>query len=189
MANWVCLYNRPHRQRQQACRPLAPAVPAEIGFVFPMSLVRSIHHNSFSPKHLPFVSLEGKLGLFGAISAREGPASEVPRPVPTWARIGRLGSFCIIRSRQLGLFVQPAPGRQVPRGVPPQLCPQSPIRNPKSAIEKLALFRTIGPRPSPTSNVKLHASNFSNSIRLPLLPAVLQESARKNGLRRAPKSP
>jgi hypothetical protein len=43
----------------------------------------------------PQSAIDG-LGLFGAMSAREGPVSEVPRPVPTRARIGRLGSFCII---------------------------------------------------------------------------------------------
>ena len=96
-----------------------------IGFVFPMPLVGTIHHNSFPSKHLPFVSLEGKLGLFGAIGAREGPASEVPRPVPTRARIGRLGSF---------FTIGPSLARHPP-DVP--FCPS------------LALFRTIVPRPPP----------------------------------------
>ncbi len=156
--------------------PHVPSHPRRIGFVFPRPLVGAIHHNSFSPKHLPFVSLEGKLGLFGAISAREGPASEVPRPVPTWARIGRLGSFCIIGSRQLGLLPERHRATRRCRTIGPPAPGLSPIRNPttprkadagcpvpfrKSAIERLALFRTIGPRPPLTSNIKLHTSDFS----------------------------
>jgi hypothetical protein len=59
----------------------------------------------------------------------------------------KLGSFCMIRSGQLGLFVQPprvGPGRQAAEGVPPQGCPESAIHNPQSAIAKLGSFCTIG---------------------------------------------
>jgi len=43
-----------------------------IGFVFPMPLVGTSHHNSFHSKNLPFVSVEGKLGLFDAYDKSRG---------------------------------------------------------------------------------------------------------------------
>jgi hypothetical protein len=66
----------------------------------------------------PILTFVGRV-LFGAISARDGPAGEVPRPVPTRARIVRLGSFCMIRSGQLGLFGATGPGLFVGWASPP----------------------------------------------------------------------
>jgi hypothetical protein len=61
-------------------RPLAPSLPMwpGIGFVLPMPVGCTIHHNSFPAKHLSLLFPPPKLGLFGAIALRPSPLW--PRP-------------------------------------------------------------------------------------------------------------
>ena len=67
----------------------------------------------------------------------------------------KLGSFCTFRPpRPRG--GRPNWVRFTQSAAPPEVCPQS-------AIERLALFRTIDPLAPLTSNIRLHTSNFSSS--------------------------
>jgi hypothetical protein len=89
---------------------------SEIGFVLPRSIECAIHHNSFPDKPLPLMSLRCELALFRTI-----------------------------RSAQLGLFVQLAPGKAGrPRDSPsvsnPQCC--HPRLYPGAAIRQLRRRRT-----------------------------------------------
>jgi hypothetical protein len=66
----------------------------QIGFVFPRPRAGPIRHNSFSTQCLPFVSLGGKLALFGApvpsSTSPCGPATRGPLPVG----VGQIGFVC-----------------------------------------------------------------------------------------------
>ncbi len=85
--------------------------------------------------------------------ARRPPDAPV-RPSLALFRIFRpLGTWPCPSRAELGLFVQPARvGRRRQTAgwaVRPQLCLQSAIRNPQSAVERLGSFRTFVPRPTP----------------------------------------
>jgi len=142
-----------------------------IGFVSPRPPACSIRHNHFATKHLPVVSLR-RDWLCLAHSTSGGPGRS------------NLGLFRTMgHAPELALFVQPVPPAELAlfRTIGSQ--PYSAIRN-----------RDIGfvshDRPAVASYFQHQTSHFQHLlfIRVPLIPAVLQESARKNGWRRPPKS-
>jgi len=181
---------------------LSPLAPPEIGFVLHNRPARGragrvciAHH--FCPigwvlgchAHPP----AGEIGfvLHDWLPRGPGPLEELALfrtiaryPTPEDWNAGMMGYLNNGPSRRpqrpkLGLFRTVGPrGAEATdrRGRPPQLRSQSPVRNPKSAIEELALFRTIGPPLPLASNFTLHTSNSFVSIRAPLIRAVLHET-------------
>jgi hypothetical protein len=105
--------------------PLRPGPTAEIGFVS-----QDCPHAPSSLRPRP-TRRRRELGLF-----------RIFRPPGIWScpSRARLGLF-----RTIGPRGPEAGNRRL--GVPAQLCIQSAIRNPKSAIEELALFRMTAPMP------------------------------------------
>ena len=100
----------------------------------------------------PFLSVQ-KLALF-----RRSPAGR--RLLCSWGQIG-----FVLHNRSSHL-------KSVPN-------PQSAIRNPKSAIGRLALFRTMGPRPPLASNIRLHTSDFFYLYASPYYPPCCRNLSKK----------
>jgi len=140
----------------------------------------------------------GKLGSFCTIGPRRpeavGRRAAVPAQVCPQAAIEKLGSFRTFDPPNWVRFYNclPAPDYRLPLlGFVSHAC----LSNFKletchfKLLQKLALFRTMGPLPPLASNSKLHTSSSFLSIRLPVITAVLHEFVRKNGFRHPPESP
>ena len=201
--NWVCLYKPPGPRPADR----VPPAPPEIGFVFSRSIACSILHKSFSTKYLPVLPPAQELALFCTFWSRgagmgnfAGPRPFLPAPgklalfctlVPSGGCTGGLGHRCllVIGTGQLALFRITAPtgascahgGKLASfRAMGPARDPGQPAGlRPLLSGRKLALFCTIGPRPSSNSNIRLHTSNFSGLYTSPYYPPCCRNPVEK----------